>query len=82
LIQQLTASEGAFQALDELRRIADALHVPVAQIALAWLLAQPTVTSVIIGARTAEQLQQVVGASDLTLSSKEVESLSNLTTSF
>ena len=82
LIQQLTASEGAFQALDELRRIADALHVPVAQIALAWLLAQPTVTSVIIGARTAEQLQQVVGAADLTLSSKEVESLSNLTTSF
>src|SRR5678815_5929864 len=41
--------ERAFDCIDAMRMIADARGVSVAQIALAWLLHQPAVTSVIIG---------------------------------
>ena len=46
-----------------------------AQVALAWLLARPAVTSVIIGARTSEQLADNLGAADLTLSEEELARL-------
>jgi diketogulonate reductase-like aldo/keto reductase len=42
---------------------------------LAWLLARPAVTSVIIGARTIEQLADNLGAADLTLSDEELARL-------
>src|SRR5215211_3030149 len=42
-----------------------------AQVALAWLLARPAVTSVIVGARTTEQLADNLGAADLTLTDEE-----------
>ena len=43
-----------------------------AQAALAWLLGRPTVSSVVIGARTEEQLADNLGAAGLTLSDEEV----------
>ena len=46
-----------------------------AQVALAWLLARPAVTSVIVGARTSEQLADNLGAADLTLSKVELARL-------
>ena len=46
-----------------------------AQVALAWLLGRPGVTSVVIGARTEEQLKQNLGAGDLTLGLEERASL-------
>jgi aryl-alcohol dehydrogenase-like predicted oxidoreductase len=46
------------------------------QIALAWLLKQPGVDSVVIGARTPEQLADNMGASDLTLPEEELNKLS------
>jgi aryl-alcohol dehydrogenase-like predicted oxidoreductase len=48
----------------------------VAQVALAWLLAQPMVTSIIIGANKMEQLEDNLKASLLNLSAAEVEALS------
>jgi aryl-alcohol dehydrogenase-like predicted oxidoreductase len=44
-------------------------------VALAWLLAKPAVTTVIIGARTTEQLQDNLASSKVTLSAAEVASL-------
>jgi len=46
-----------------------------AQVALAWLLDRPAVTSVIIGARTDEQLADNLGAADLTLTDEELARL-------
>ncbi len=49
--------------------------VSAAQVSLAWTLAQPAVTSLIVGARTVEQLQDSLGAADLVLSDDELARL-------
>ena len=51
------------------------------QVAIAWLLAQPAMTSVILGARTVEQLIDNLGASDLELSDAEIAQLSEASAS-
>jgi aryl-alcohol dehydrogenase-like predicted oxidoreductase len=79
LIQRLTADDHAYTVLDKVREIADAHNAPMAQVALAWLLARPSITSPIIGARTVEQLNEVVGAADLTLTADELAALDTLT---
>ena len=53
--------------IEELLSVADELNVTPAAVALAWLDAQPGVTSVILGARTVEQVQQNMAAADLHL---------------
>ena len=58
-----------------MREIADARGVSVAQIALAWLLHQPVVTSVIIGAKKAEQLADNIGATAVALDADELKRL-------
>lgn len=75
LVKRLIDNEQAYLVLDEVRRIAERYEVPMAQIALAWLLAKPTITSPIIGARTVDQLKDVVGASDITLTEDEISAL-------
>ena len=67
--------ERAFKAVDTMREIAHEKSVSVAQIALAWLLHQPVVTSVIIGAKNLEQLNDNLAAPDVTLSGAELERL-------
>jgi aryl-alcohol dehydrogenase-like predicted oxidoreductase len=51
--------------------VADGRGVPMSQVALAWVADRPAVTSVILGARTLEQLDDNLGAADLHLSDKE-----------
>ena len=65
-----------FDAVETAARIAKQRGATVAQVALAWLLAQPGVTSIIIGANKMEQLEDNLKASDLQLSAAEVEALS------
>ena len=67
--------ERAFDAIDVMREIATARGVSVAQIALAWLLHQPAVTSVIIGAKQPEQLADNIGATDVALDAGELARL-------
>ena len=47
----------------------------VSQIALAWMLANPLITSPIIGPRTLKQLEDNLGAVDLNLTEEEVQLL-------
>jgi aryl-alcohol dehydrogenase-like predicted oxidoreductase len=61
--------------LAAMRPIAAAHAVSVAQVALAWLLARPHVTSVIIGARSREQLADNLAAARLALAPEELASL-------
>ena len=58
-----------------MRPIAANHGVSVAQVALAWLLAQPWVTSVIIGARSMAQLDDNLAAHAVTLSAEELKAL-------
>ena len=67
--------ERAFDILDVMRPIADAHGASVAQVALAWLLAQDAVTSVIIGAKRMDQLVDNLGAVELTLTGDELQRL-------
>ncbi|MDV5355846.1 aldo/keto reductase [Enterobacter asburiae] len=65
----------AFDCVDVMRTIADSKGVSVAQIALAWLLHQQAVTSVIIGAKRPEQLDDNLAATTVTLSDEELKQL-------
>jgi aryl-alcohol dehydrogenase-like predicted oxidoreductase len=69
----------ASQALSAAGLIADARRATVAQVALAWLLAHPSVTSVLIGASTKEQLEDNLGAGSLDLTDEEMASLDEAT---
>ena len=61
--------------VDAVREIATARGTTMAQVALAWLVDRPAVTSVILGARTIEQLDDNLAAADLHLTAEETEKL-------
>jgi aryl-alcohol dehydrogenase (NADP+) len=61
------AQERTWQVIDAVREVAQATGVSTAQVALAWVAAQPGVTSVILGVRTVEQLKDNLAAADLDL---------------
>jgi aryl-alcohol dehydrogenase-like predicted oxidoreductase len=67
--------ERAWACVAEMREVAAAHEVSVARVALAWLLGRPWVTSVIVGAKTPEQLADNIAATTLTLSAAELERL-------
>ena len=64
-----------YDVVDVLVDIAETRGVSAAQIALAWLIARPQVTSVIVGARNDTQLQDNLKAADITLTTEETEKL-------
>jgi aryl-alcohol dehydrogenase (NADP+) len=61
--------------VDTVARVAERRGVPRAQVALAWLMAQPVVTSPIVGVTKPEHLTDAVAAVDLELTADEVEEL-------
>jgi aryl-alcohol dehydrogenase-like predicted oxidoreductase len=63
--------EGLYDIVEALVEIGDGHGVSAAQVALAWLRDRPAVSSLIIGARTEEQLADNLAAADLTLASDE-----------
>jgi aryl-alcohol dehydrogenase-like predicted oxidoreductase len=65
------AIERNFQVVDEARAIAEAKGATVSQVALAWLLGVDGVTAPIVGPRTFEQLEDLLGAVDVSLSDDE-----------
>ncbi|MFF5189259.1 aldo/keto reductase [Streptomyces sp. NPDC000345] len=67
--------EGDHTIVEAVSRIAADRGVPRAQVALAWLLHQPTVTSPIIGASKPRHLEDAVAAVELELSEKELAEL-------
>ncbi|SHN74585.1 aldo/keto reductase [Cryptosporangium aurantiacum] len=71
----IDAPDRLFATIDTLRSVADGHGVSAAQVALAWLLTRPAVTSLIVGARTESQLADNLGAAELTLSADEIAEL-------
>jgi aryl-alcohol dehydrogenase-like predicted oxidoreductase len=68
-------AERTWDVIDTVREIASERGASMAQVALAWLVDRTAVTSVILGARTADQLQDNLGAAGLHLSEAERERL-------
>lgn len=67
--------EGDRQIIDEVGSIAARRGIPRAQVALAWLLGKPQITSPIIGATRMEHLTDAVAALDVKLTEDEVKAL-------
>lgn len=67
--------EKAYDIVDVMQTIAAEKQASVAQIALAWLLHQPVVTSVILGAKKPEQLKDNLNSVNVTLTSEDLAKL-------
>ncbi|MDB5956843.1 aldo/keto reductase, partial [Ramlibacter sp.] len=65
----------AWDCVDAMRPIAQARGVSVAQVALAWLLHQPQVTSVIVGAKRPDQLADNIRATEVRLSAQDLQQI-------
>jgi aryl-alcohol dehydrogenase-like predicted oxidoreductase len=65
----------ALAAVEAIRPIAEAHRTTVGAIALAWLLHRRSVTSVIVGCRTQEQLRENLASADIVLSASDLAAL-------
>lgn len=72
------AQERTWAIIDAVAAVAKAHGVPMAQVALAWTAAQPAVTSVILGARTPQQLAENLGAAKVVLTAEEIATLNEI----
>jgi aryl-alcohol dehydrogenase-like predicted oxidoreductase len=73
--QERNDTPGTWEVIGEVESIAAGHGASASQVALAWLAARPAVTSVILGARTTEQLADNLAAADLVLSDEETRRL-------
>ena len=69
------AIERNFRVVDEAEAIAQAKGATISQVALAWLLGVDGVVAPIVGPRTLEQLEDLLGAVDVSLSAEERQRL-------
>jgi aryl-alcohol dehydrogenase-like predicted oxidoreductase len=69
------AQQRTWDVVEAVQQVAEARGASMAQVALAWLRDRPTVSSVILGCRTVEQLNDNLGAAELDLTEKEIELL-------
>ena len=72
-------NEQGFAAVDKLEEIGNVHDATIAQTAIAWILANPTVSSAIIGANTLEQLTDTMKGADIELSAEEKAALDEIT---
>jgi aryl-alcohol dehydrogenase-like predicted oxidoreductase len=71
--------EKGYQVVDRLRAIGSAHNVTPAQVALAWVLSKPFVSSVLLGANKFSQLEDNLGAADLQIRKEDLDALDQLT---
>lgn len=73
--EKRNSDERTWRVIDAVSAVAEEHGASHSQVSLAWLKAQPAVTSVILGARTIEQLQDNMGADSLDLSTEQLDRL-------
>lgn len=71
-------TERTWLILDALSAIATEVERPMSHVAIAWLLSRPGVASVLLGARTVEQLEDNLAAADLALTEGQLEQLTSV----
>ena len=74
-IQDRYMNKKGFNVLDAVDQIAEAHHATVSQVALAWVMARPGITSAIASATTVEQTCEMLGAVRLSLSEDDMNAL-------
>jgi aryl-alcohol dehydrogenase-like predicted oxidoreductase len=75
-------SDHMFEVAEEVERVAGSIGASPAQVAIAWLLAQPGLTAPIVGASRPEQLDDTVGALEVKLSSEHLDRLAQVSQPF
>jgi aryl-alcohol dehydrogenase-like predicted oxidoreductase len=68
-------NERGFRIIDALDQVSKRLHAKPVQVALAWLIARPTVTAPIASATTLKQLKELIAATKLQLDDASMELL-------
>lgn len=74
------ADPRTWEVIDAVQAVSEETGASMSQVALAWLVDRPAVTSVILGARTVEQLDDNLAAGDLVLSDEQVARLTDAST--
>ena len=69
-----------YEVVAKLKEIGEKYHVSIPQVALAWVLGKPFVSTVLVGATKLDQLEDNLGAAELILSSEDLQVLDELTT--
>jgi aryl-alcohol dehydrogenase-like predicted oxidoreductase len=77
-MRQLTFTDRNFEIVAEVDKVAAELESTATAVSLAWLLGRPGVTSVIIGPRTVDQLQQNLAGFDLALPLESAKRMSRV----
>ena len=77
-ILQTELREESYEVTQKLKPLADAHGKTLTQFSLAWVLANPTITSLIIGPRTMEQLEDNLGCLDCTLTAADETAIDQL----
>jgi aryl-alcohol dehydrogenase-like predicted oxidoreductase len=77
-IQQTELREESFEVAQKLRPVAEAHDCALSQYAVAWVLANPIITSAIIGPRTMEQLNDAFQALDIHLNAEDEKAVNDL----
>jgi len=72
-------NEQGFAAIDQLEAIAQTREATIPQVAIAWVLANPAVSSAIIGANSIAQMEDTLKGGDIILTPEEKESLDETT---
>ena len=72
-------NDTGFAAVEKLAELGARQDASVAQMAIGWVLANPTVSSAIIGANTVEQLRDTFGGANVQLSAEEKQALDDIT---
>jgi aryl-alcohol dehydrogenase-like predicted oxidoreductase len=78
-VRQRYMNEQGFTAVDKLEEVGRAHNATIAQTAIAWALANPAVTSAIIGANSIAQLEDTMKGAEVKLTADEKEALDGTT---
>ncbi len=71
-------NERGFAILKQVEQVAKAHNATIAQVALAWILARPSITAPIASATSVEQTQELLGSLSLQLTAGEIASLNEV----
>src|SRR5262249_24857140 len=77
-VQQRSWDDRAFRILAEVERVAKQHDATPAQVALAWILARPSVTCPIASATSPAQVQDLIGGTELKLDQPPIEALNDV----
>lgn len=77
-IQARRFTKGAYDVIEPLEQLAKEKGIPLSQLAQAWVIHQPNITSPIIGPRTLEQLQDAIKSLDVTFTPEDYKRIDEI----